>query len=88
METNEIMTNENVIEVTEEIANVNSGKGFKAAAGIGLAVVVGVLAYKYVAKPIWAKYKVKKESQVIDVEIEDVECDTCVIPDEIEENEE
>jgi hypothetical protein len=87
METNEIMVNDEVIETTEEIAKTSSGKGFKMVAGIGLAVVVGVLTYKYVAKPIWAKFKAKKESQIIDTDFDDVECDACSIKDETEENE-
>lgn len=68
METNEIMNNEEVIEVTEEIATAGSGKGLKIAAGIGLTVLVGGLAYKYVVKPMWAKIKAKKEDQKISVE--------------------
>lgn len=68
METNEIMNNEEVIEVTEEIATAGSGKGLKIAAGIGLTVLVGGLAYKYVVKPMWAKIKAKKEEQNISVE--------------------
>ena len=40
METNEIMNNEEVMETaTEEIVKASSGKGFKVAAGIGLAVL-------------------------------------------------
>lgn len=35
MENNEILTNEEVMETTEEIVNASSGKGFKVAAGIG-----------------------------------------------------
>ena len=42
MENNEILTNEEVMETTEEIVNASSGKGFKVAAGIGLAVLAGV----------------------------------------------
>lgn len=63
METMEIMNNEEVIETTEEIVNASSGKGFKVAAGVGLTVVGGVAAYKYVVKPIMAKIKARKEQQ-------------------------
>lgn len=63
METMEIMNNEEVIETTEEIVNASSGKGFKVAAGVGLAVFAGVATYKYVVKPIMAKIKTKKEQQ-------------------------
>lgn len=68
METNEIMTNEEVIETTEEIVKAGTGKWFKVAAGVGLAVLVGGLAYKYVAKPIVAKIKAKKEQQAMEAE--------------------
>lgn len=74
MENNEIMTNEEVMETTEEIVNASSGKGFKVAAGIGLAVLVGVVAYKYIGKPLLAKLKAQKEKQEItDVEFSESE---------------
>lgn len=62
MENTEIMNNE-VIEVTEEIAKTGLSKGVKVAAGIGLTVVVGVIAYKYVGKPVIAKIKAKIEQK-------------------------
>lgn len=73
MDTNEIMTNDEVILVTEEIATAGSGKGFKIAAGIGLAVLAGGIAYKYIAKPIMAKIKDKKNQQDITDVTEDSE---------------
>ncbi|MDD2298576.1 MAG: hypothetical protein PHU69_02935 [Fermentimonas sp.] len=73
MNTNEIMVNEEVIEVTEEIATAGSGNGIKMAAGIGLAVLGGVVAYKYLVKPMVAKIKAKKEQQKIDAEFDDYE---------------
>ena len=51
MDTNEIMNNE-VIETTEEIVKTSSGKALKVAGGIGLAVIAGVVAYKYIVKPM------------------------------------
>lgn len=63
MNNNEIMVNEDVIEVTEEIANAGFGKGFKVTAGIGLTALGGFVAYKYVIKPVMAKIKAKKEQQ-------------------------
>ncbi len=63
MDTNEIMVNDEVIEVTEDIANAGSGKAIKVAAGIGLTVLGGFVAYKYVIKPVVAKIKAKKEQQ-------------------------
>lgn len=83
MENTEIMNNE-VIEATEEvIESTGMSKGIKVTAGIGLSVVVGVIAYKYVAKPVIANIKAQikqkkmaAEEQTIimdesDVEIED-----------------
>ena len=65
METNEIMNNEEVIEVTEGIATASSGKGLKIAVGIGLAVLASGLAYQYIIKPMVVKIKAKKEAQKI-----------------------
>lgn len=63
MENNEIMNNE-VIEATEEvIENTGMSKGIKVAAGIGLSVVVGVIVYKYVAKPVIANLKAQIEQK-------------------------
>lgn len=68
MENNEIMTNEEVMEATEEIATAGVGKGFKVAIGVGLTAVGGVIAYKYVVKPLIAKIKAKKAQSEIDEE--------------------
>lgn len=63
MNNTEIMNNE-VIEATEEvIENTGMSKGIKVAAGIGLSVVVGVIAYKYVAKPVIANIKTQIEQK-------------------------
>lgn len=78
MEPNEMMVNEEVVEtateVTEEIVKKSSGKGFKIAAGVGLAIVLGGLAIKYVVIPTANKIKAKKQqdSDVIDGEFEEV----------------
>lgn len=74
MDNNEIMVNEEVMEATE-IATSGAGKGFKIAAGIGLAALGSVIAYKYVVKPIVAKIKAKKAQQKIDGEFIDLEDD-------------
>ena len=72
MEPNEMMVNEEVVETateaTEEIVKKSSGKGFKIAAGVGLAIVLGGLAIKYVVIPTANKIKAKKQqdSDVID----------------------
>ncbi len=78
MEPNEMMVNEEVVETateaTEEIVKKSSGKGFKIAAGVGLAIVLGGLAIKYVVIPTANKIKAKKQqdSDVIDCEFEEV----------------
>lgn len=74
METNEIMNNEEVIETAaEEITKKRSGKGVKIAAGVGLAVLAGIVIYRYVGKPMLEKIKARKEFQVIDKEDADGE---------------
>lgn len=61
MDTNEIMVTEEVIEATENITTAGLGKGYKIAVGVGLAVFAGVIAYKYIVKPMAAKIKAKKD---------------------------
>ncbi len=77
MEENKIMNNEEVIEVTEEIVSKTaSHKVLKMAAGVGLTVIVGGIAYKYIVKPAIAKHKAKKEASAeVDeaVDYEDVD---------------
>lgn len=74
MENNEIMVNDEVIEATEEIADVKSGNGLFVAAAVGAALIVGAIVYKKVIKPAIAKAKAKKEaSEVIEAEFEEVE---------------
>ena len=73
MDTNEIMVNEEVIETTEEIATASSGKVFKVAAGVGLTVLGGFVAYKYVIKPVVAKIKTKKEQRRINKEVDNLD---------------
>ena len=58
MNNNEIMNNE-VVEATEEVIE-NAGLS---KAGIGLSVVVGVVVYKYVAKPVIANIKAQIEQK-------------------------
>ena len=66
---NEILTNENVVETAEEVVEtVNSCKGMKIMAGVGGAVILGVIAYKFIVKPIIAKVKAEKE--MVDTEAE------------------
>lgn len=80
METNEIMTNEEVMDATEEVITTGSGKTLITLGIIGGAALVSGLAYKYAIKPIIDKVKAKKEpddfsdeADVIDVVNEEVE---------------
>lgn len=79
MDTNEIMNNE-VIETTEEIVKTSSGKALKVAGGIGLAVIAGVVAYKYIVKPMVDKRKVDKR-KVEKEETAIYEADAVVVED-------
>ena len=73
MDTNEIMNNE-VIETTEEIVKTSSGKALKVAGGIGLAVIAGVVAYKYIVKPMAEKEETAiYEADAVAVEDKDSE---------------
>lgn len=59
METKETIVNEEVVEAAEEIVKTgSSGNKLKIVAGIGVAVLAGGLAYKYLAKPMVARFKV------------------------------
>ncbi len=63
MNNNEIMNNE-VVETTERGYRERwFEQGRKIAAGIGLSVVVGVVVYKYVAKPVIANIKAQIEQK-------------------------
>lgn len=75
MDVNEKFVSEEVMETTEEMVTSGSGKGLKIAAGVGLVVLAGVLAYRYVAKPMIAKMKAKKGIEVIHSEVVDSETD-------------
>lgn len=73
---NEIMTTEDyeVEDVTEEIEEVEtegSGNGLKTVVGLGVIAGLGYLGYKFVVKPIKAKFKAKKE-QVVEAEVIEV----------------
>lgn len=82
MNNTEIMNNE-VIEATEEvIENTGMSKGIKVAAGIGLSVVVGVIVYKYVAKPVIANIKTQIEQKKMAAEEETIILDESDVVEE------
>lgn len=65
MEENNIMNNEEVMETTaEEIVEAASKGGFKKVATFGLGMIAGVVAYKYVLKPVEAKIKTWNEERI------------------------
>lgn len=69
MENNEIMNNEVVGDIEEVTENAGLSKGAKIIAGIGLGTVVGLIAYKYVGKPVVAKIKARfKQKKMADEE--------------------
>lgn len=65
MEPTEIITNnEEVIETAaEEIAAAGSGNAMKYVATFGIGAIVGIIAYEYAIKPLWAKCMTRKEPQ-------------------------
>jgi hypothetical protein len=65
-----------IMESTEEIGKNSFGESLMTAAGIGAVVVLaGFVAYKYVAKPIIAKVKAKKNEEKITEAIPEPETD-------------
>lgn len=71
MENNNEIMNEDVIETTEEIVKTSSGNGFGKVATIGLAMIAGGLAYKFVVEPAAARFKAwRKTRQAIPVDFE------------------
>lgn len=82
MNNTEIMNNE-VIEATEEvIENTGMSKGIKVAVGIGLSVVVGVIVYKYVAKPVIANIKTQIEQKKMAAEEQTIILDESDVAEE------
>lgn len=78
-----IMENGEVVEMTEQAVTKASGKGFKVAAGVGLTVLAGVAAYRFLIKPMVAKLKAKKEVQIAGSENTELDEETKVEPEEI-----
>lgn len=57
---NEIMNNDEVMETTEEIVKTASKGGFGKATTIGISMIVGGLAYKFIVAPTVGKLKAMK----------------------------
>ena len=83
METNEIMTNEEIKDATEDVIVASSDNGSSIGIMIGVASLAGVLtviAGKYVVAPIIAKIKAKREQHEADSEDEAIiqfDADSC-----------
>ncbi len=90
METNEIMTNEEVMETTEEIAKVSSANGFKKAAIFGLVFIAGYVAGKYIIDPTVARIKARKQNkQMVERDdFDDFEEEVITNEETVEENQE
>lgn len=74
MENNNEIMSEEVIETTEEIVKASSGNNFGKAAGIGLAIIAGGLACKFVVEPAAARFKKwrrTRRANATDCDIED-----------------
>lgn len=71
---NEIMLNEEVMDTEVEVAEANSNRGLMLAAGIGLAVLVGVGIYKIVKKVKAKKAQIEEEAlATIEGECEEID---------------
>jgi len=76
MENNDIINvTDEVIDVATEAASAGLSKGFKFGLGVGLIILTGGAAYKYVIKPITKKIKAKREQRAEDGCDEDQEDD-------------
>ena len=62
---NEIINNEEVFETVEDI-ETNSNKAFVVAAGVGLVLLAGTIAYRKIVKPMIAKREAQKELEASD----------------------
>jgi flagellar biosynthesis/type III secretory pathway M-ring protein FliF/YscJ len=73
---NNIINTEEIMEEAVETVETNSRKALKVAAGAGAVLLVGGLIYKFIAKPLIAKRKAKKDkSDMIEVEAVDISDD-------------
>ncbi len=85
MENNEIMTNEEVMETTEEIVKVSSANGFKKAAAFGLVFIAGYVAGKYIIDPAVARIKARRlNKKMVEQEFDDFEEEVIVNEETVE----
>ena len=81
----ERIVNGEVMEATEEIVKAGSGKGFKAVAGVGIAVLIGGVTYNII-KPIIAKHRAKKDGGTVVLVNPEPEIVVNPVDDETEED--
>lgn len=87
MENNEIMTNEEVMETTEEIVKVSSANGFKKVAAFGLVFIAGYVAGKYIIDPAVARIKARRlNKRTVEQEFDDFEEEVIVNEETVEED--
>lgn len=89
METNEIMNNEEVMDTTEEIVKTASKGNFGKVATIGVAMIAGGLAYKFVVTPVVSKLKemkARKGFRVVDGDATIVDENTETVDENDSEN--
>ena len=85
MENNEIMTNEEVMETTEEIVKVSSANGFKKAAAFGLVFIAGYVGGKYIIDPAVARIKARRlNKKMVEQEFDDFEEEVIVNEETVE----
>lgn len=74
METNEILSNDEIVEeATEQVTKAVSGKGVKTVVGFGIGVLAGMLIYRYIAKPIAATLRAKRNQMQMQEDFDDFE---------------
>lgn len=76
MENQEIMTNNEVVEMTEEIVEVGSGNGLKLVGG-----TIAVVGLAYIGYRLFKKFKPKKE-KTDPIEVVEYTEDVCDVVDE------
>lgn len=74
METNEILSNNEIVEeTTEQVTKAVSEKGMKTVVGFGIGVLAGMLIYRYIAKPIVATFRARKNQMQMEEDFDDFE---------------
>lgn len=83
MNNNETVKNETVEIAEEAFDNAGLSKSVKIIAGVGLTVLIGVIAYKYIGKPAITNIKARIESKKAAKEQRSVPVDSNVDEEEI-----